>query len=143
MTKPNKGHFAAKHPPGTTVEPRIAQAVRANLRNGAISCAAAHAIAEKLGVDPIQIGIAIDLQDGRILKCQMGLFGYPDGKKVQPLQTVDQVLADAIKQAAPRGRLTCAAAWDIAEKRSLSKREAADACESLNIRIVQCQLGAF
>lgn len=144
MTHSDKGHFAAKHPAGTTVPPSVEQAVKEKLKEGLITCAAAHDAAVKLGVSPAEIGIAIDLQEGRIHKCQMGLFGYGSGgKNVQPAKTVDDSVHAAIREALVDGRLACADAWRLAETHGLSRPAIANICETLQIRINRCQLGAF
>jgi hypothetical protein len=144
MTHSDKGHFAAKHPAGTTVAPSVEQAIKNNLKEGRITCAAAHDTAVKLGVSPAEVGIGIDLQDGRIHKCQMGLFGYgSEGKKVLPAKTVDAAVHAAIREALVDGRLACADAWRLAETHGLSRRAIANICETLQIRINRCQLGAF
>jgi hypothetical protein len=144
MTYKESGHFAAKHPAQTKVEPRLMQAVTKQLEKGSITCIKAHEIAQTLQAEPKQVGIAIDLQEGRIIKCQLGLFGYDKGqKKVKPADVVDSELRIAIEKALADGRLPCLDAWRIAEQRGLSRLALANACESLGIKIKPCQLGAF
>ncbi len=144
MTHKDAGHFACKHPAGTTVPPEIEQAVSKNINNGKISCAAAHAAAIDLKAAPEQIGIAIDLQEARIENCQMGLFGHGKSRKaVKPAQSVSRELEDAISAALIDGRLACRAAWQIASDLDVPKMTVANACEKLGIRIKPCQLGAF
>jgi hypothetical protein len=144
MTHCNKGHFKAKHPPGTTVAPAVAEAVGKQLAKKAMTCQSAHALAGSLGVAPGQVGVAIDLLEGRIRKCQLGLFGYGPGRKaVAPAGHVAPDLRAAIEAAAVDGRLACAEAWRIADTSAIARMAVANACEALKIKISKCQLGAF
>jgi hypothetical protein len=144
MTHEDSGHFSAKHPAGATVSPRIAGTVAENLVDGTITCATAHKIAQDLDVPPTQIGIAIDLQEGRIIKCRLGLFGYDQGnKKVKPAKEVEPSVQKSIQNHAVDGRLACKDAWHLAREYGMPKLAIANACEFLGIKIKPCQLGAF
>lgn len=144
MTHCNKGHFKAKHPPGTTVAPTVAEAVGKQLAKKAMTCQSAHALAGSLGVAPGDIGVAIDLQEGQIQKCQLGLFGYGvDRKAIQPARQVPPDLKAAIEASLVDGRLGCAAAWRIADTAGIARMAVANVCEALKIKINACQLGAF
>lgn len=144
MAHEDSGHYAAKHPSGTQVNPEIQQTVSDSLQQGRIACAVAHDIARALKVLPKEIGIAIDLQEGRIVKCQLGLFGYePDGKKVQPAENVDPSVKNAIKANLKDGRLSCLAAWKLAAEHGMQRLAFSNACEAMGIKIKPCQLGAF
>lgn len=138
------GHYAAKHPPGTEADERIAEAVRAAASDGRVSCAAAHRIAADLGVHPSEVGKTMDLLEYRIAKCQLGLFGYtPEKKIVDPAETVLQELRDALSAALANDRLPCESAWRIADRFGISRLAVAAACETTNLRVSPCQLGAF
>ena len=144
MTHEDAEDYSAKPPPGTAVNPAIAHALREAASEGTVSCAAAHAIAGELGVSPAEIGRTIDLLQLRIVKCQMGLFGYHPRKKiVEPAASVAPKLRDTIKAAATNGRISCLTSWEIAGKFDLPKMAVAAACEALEIKIGSCQLGAF
>ncbi|MFZ1984434.1 MAG: hypothetical protein WAU91_08470 [Desulfatitalea sp.] len=144
MTHHDTGHFASKHPNGTTISSRLQQAVREQLVDNEITCYAAHAIAEALHVTPREVGVAIDLQEGFIRKCQLGLFGYgPKRKAIKAAETVAPELQAAIAGALIDGRLTCAAAWRIADTSGLPRMAVSNVCETLKIKINACQLGAF
>jgi hypothetical protein len=91
-----------------------------------------------------KVGIAIDLAEIRIIKCQLGLFGYGSSKTaIKPSESVSKELQDAIKKALLKSRLPCVAAWRIAEKFNIPRMGVAAACEALNIKVKPCQLGAF
>lgn len=144
MSSKSTGHFAAKHPAGIQIAPRISAAVREKLVNQTITCATAHKIAATLDVPPLQVGIAIDLQEGRLQKCQLGLFGYGEPKKVvQPAQQIDPEIQSRILGKVEDGRLACIDAWRIADGLNVPRMSVSSVCEVLNIQIKPCQLGAF
>jgi hypothetical protein len=144
MTHEFSGHYAAKHPPGTEADGRIADAVRASAKDGKLSCAAAHRIATDLGVHPSEVGKTLDLLEFRIVKCQLGLFGYqPEKKIVAPAETVAPELRDALTAALVDDRLPCKSAWTIADRFGVTRMAVAAACEKMNLRVSPCQLGAF
>jgi hypothetical protein len=144
MTHEDAGKYKAKHPPGTAIQPHIAEALQAAAIKACVTCAAAHKIAAEARVLPAEVGIAIDLMEYRITTCQMGLFGYPDRKKrVKPLPQMPDPLRNDILAATTDNRISCAACWKIAEARNITRMEVAGACETLAVRIKPCQLGAF
>ena len=87
----------------------------------------------------------IDLLEKRINKCQLGLYGHgaEKGKAVEASSTVAQDLETAIRDAMDGDRITCEAAWDVADRLNLARMEVACACEALEIKVSTCQLGAF
>jgi hypothetical protein len=144
MSRRHKGHFREKHPADISIDPAVAAAVSSNLDHHKITCAAAFAIAEKLSQAPMTVGTAIDLQEGRIVGCQLGLFGYGKRKKLlDHPQDVDEAIQRIIQAALTKDRLSCEKAWQIADSQSVPRLEIARLCESMGVRICQCQLGAF
>ena len=144
MTRKDKGHFAAKYRKGTRLDSKIAEAIKGKVSEGAITCAAAFEISGELKLKPSEVGIAIDLMETRISRCQLGLFGYyPQKKIVKPAEAVSQSLEQAIKSLLKNNRISCASCWDIAEKLDIPKMKVSAACEKLKIKISFCQLGAF
>ncbi len=143
MTHEDAGHYAAKHPVAR-LNPNIAAQVEEELSEGCIACSAAFAIAQQLQVTPAEVGVTMDLLEARIIKCQLGLFGYQPKKMiVKPSEQVEPALQQAIKERLINGRLPCAAAWEIAEKLGRAKMQVSAACEKLKIKICTCQLGSF
>ncbi|MGQ9492680.1 MAG: hypothetical protein ACUVR2_02815 [Anaerolineae bacterium] len=128
---------------------KIAEAIREALVEGELPCASAFVIAQRLGVEPLQVGMMADELGVRLSKCQLGLFGYgakAEGKhrRVKPMQNVPAKIAAAIRAALGKdGKLSCAAAWQIAEELKISRQQVSDAAEGLGVRIGHCQLGAF
>ncbi len=122
----------------------IVRAVTEKAREGQITCAAAHAISERMNVPPEEVGYAADVLGVRITKCQLGLFGYgPEKKKVGPAPEVSSGLRQAIERSVINGRLACADAWRIAGELHVPRMEVSSACEAMKIKISSCQLGAF
>jgi hypothetical protein len=144
MTSKDEGHYSKKHPSDREIDQKVADAVKGRILEDKISCAAAFKIASDLGVPPQEVGFTVDVLEIPITKCQLGLFGYnPDSKFVKPAESVSSELQDAINQALVDNRLTCTAAWGIAERLGIGKMDVASACEALKIKIGSCQLGTF
>jgi len=144
MTHEDAGHYASKHPEGTEADSRILAAIKQKLADNHIACAAAHAVAEDLSIPPLQVGLTIDLMEARIVKCQMGLFGYsPQKSIVKPAENVSQDLKDTLEANLMNGRIPCNRCWKIAADHGLKKMEISAACEALGLKVKPCQLGAF
>ena len=80
----------------------------------------------------------------RIIRCQMGIFGYePEKKVVKPTENVPDELERAIRDKLADGKLTCALAWEVTRTLKIPKMNVSSACEKLGIKIKLCQLGAF
>lgn len=122
----------------------IEDRVRERAQDGTLSCGAAFRIAEDLGVNPMQVGEAADALDVRLNRCQLGLFGYDgDERIVHPAESVSPELEVAIGEGLVVGRLPCAVAWALANRFDIRRLDVANAAEKLDLRIGQCQLGAF
>jgi len=144
MTHEDAGHYAAKHPQGTEASPEIRQMLQERVVDGKISCAVAHAIAAELNVAPEAVGIAIDLMEGRIHKCQLGLFGYqPEKRIVKPAPPPSPDVEAAVKARLVNNRISCIECWKIAENLNKKKMHVSNVCESLGIKVNNCQIGAF
>ncbi len=114
-----------------------------NLEEGKLPCERAFAIARKLRVKPLAVGQKADEMGIKISRCQLGLFGYAGKKLIAPMAEIPPKLEEEIKRRSKEGRLTCAGAWAIARKLNRSKLEVSSAAETLDIHIIQCQLGCF
>jgi hypothetical protein len=109
-----------------------------------VSCSDAHTAARALGVTPAEVGRCMDLMELRIARCQLGLFGHAPARRiVRPAERVAPGLETAIRSRLVGGRLSCEAAWLLAEEAALPRLAVAGACEALGIKIKPCQLGAF
>ena len=69
-------------------------------------------------------------------------MGFKDKKPDNNLK-IDDALAAAIRARLRDGRLSCAAAFAIAEELGVSRSEVGRAADALGIRLSHCQLGAF
>jgi hypothetical protein len=144
MTHEDKGHYAKKHPSDRKVKPEVADALKKQISDKGVSCAAAHKVAGNLGESPAEVGVTLDFLEAAITKCQLGLFGYrPEKKIVNPAKTISQELEQAIRKNLANNRISCKSAWEIAERLGIKRMEVASACEALQIKISPCQLGAF
>jgi hypothetical protein len=138
------GKYSLKHPDGTTPDPAIVAALKQVAENGRVRCAVAHELAADLAVTPAAIGKTMDLLEYRIIKCQMGIFGYePEKKILKAAETVPDELRYQLLGAVFEGNIACADCWRIAQALGIQKIEAAAACEQLGLKVRPCQLGAF
>jgi hypothetical protein len=144
MSGKSNGGYADKHPRSAELEKALAEALQEEIREGKISCAAAHRVAKRMGRSPSEIGLALDLMEVRLTRCQLGLFGYsPQKRIVTAAAEWKPALEDDIRKVLRNGRLPCDAAWSIARRHGLSRLEVANVCEALGIKVRPCQLGAF
>ncbi len=144
MAHKDAGNYSAKHGPESNLNREVAQAIEKKAVKGEVACADAAGIAAVLNVPMNEVGVAIDLMEIRISKCQLGLFGYGKEKMtIKPAETVSQELEKAIRDALVNGRLSCAVAWEIAQRFGIPRMSVSSACEAIKIKIKPCQLGAF
>lgn len=137
-------HYRAKHPQGTPHDPALARALSEIAEDGRFTCAAACRLAETAGVEPADLGKTADLLELRIIRCQLGLFGYePEKRIVQPADEVSGELRERLEAAMVDGKISCAALWGIADSMGLEKIDVSAACECLKVKITPCRLGAF
>jgi len=108
-----------------------------------IPCAKVFEIINQYSFFPDIAGIAMNQNKIKITFCQLGLFGYPDGKKITICENVSDELEEKIDSQIEDGKLPCGAAWNIASEMKISKMDVTSACEKLDIKISKCQLGAF
>lgn len=109
-----------------------------------LTCAKAFEIVELLNVPPSLVGELADKLKIRLTRCSLGLFGFqPEKRRVEPDPDVSPELKDAIESSLEDGRLPCVSAWRIASDLDIPKPDVANACEALEIKISDCQLGAF
>ncbi|MGD2124805.1 MAG: hypothetical protein PVG99_01925 [Desulfobacteraceae bacterium] len=142
MTRKDK--YAQKHPSDRKINQDLADTVKGRATNEEIPCAVAFDIVSDLKVPPIEVGFTIDALEIKVVKCQLGLFGYrPQKMKVKPADNVSSTLEETIRKELVNNKLPCKAAWEIAEKSGLRKMEVSSACEALKIKISSCQLGTF
>lgn len=144
MTHSDKGKYFQKHSREPKVEDSLKQEVLQAAKENNVACPAAEEIARRKAIALGEVGVALDLLNINIIECQLGLFGYsPQKKIVQPAKEIASDLKQAINDGLSGDRLPCAAAWVIAKQLNLPRMKVSSACETLQIKIKPCQLGAF
>ena len=102
------------------IDPAIRESLGRHAEKGELPCAVAFRLADELQKPPAAIGEAADVLGIRIVKCQLGLFGYlPEKKIVQAAPAVDPGLEDALRRQLENGKLPCATAWSVARRAGL------------------------
>ena len=144
ISEDSSNRFADKHKLDAKPDSSIKYEILKHSLDRELSCASAFLIAKELNVSPEKVGMTADLINCRLVKCQLGLFGYrPDKKIVKPAKTADQNLKNTITDNLVEGKLACKIAWDIASRFKVNKITVSSVCEGMNIKINECQLGAF
>ena len=144
MDLQNDKRFVEKHGPDAQPDRVIKNELLKRTHKNEVPCAVAFEIAKALQVSPESVGMTADLMNCRLVKCQLGLFGYQPKKKiVTPQHTVTEDVRNAISEALVQGRLSCKSAWDIATRFNVHKMKVSGACEAMGVKIKHCQLGAF
>lgn len=121
----------------------IIDLLQASAVDNRLPCARVFEICNEISVFPELAGITMDNCNLRITFCQLGLFGYPDGKNIPVCESVPKKLEEEIFSYLENDKLPCAAAWNIAGSMKIKKTDVSAACEKLGIKIGKCQLGAF
>jgi hypothetical protein len=144
MGKPGSEDHEEKFPSRDQLDPDRRETILDRSKNGELACAVAFQIVESGNIPADEIGLYANQMKIRLVKCQLGLFGYhPDKKIVKKIQNVDESLKKAIKDKIMDNRLSCIQVWQIASELGLPKLSVSNACETLSIKIHSCQLGAF
>jgi hypothetical protein len=144
MTSEEPKHFAKKHGPDAIPDDTIARALRQRAVKGTISCAVAFAIAEDRKAPPAIVGQTADLLELRLVKCQLGLFGYSSKENNKKgLSSVKPEIKNLILESLEGNRLPCKTAWKLAKAVQIHKLKMGMVCNALEVKIGPCQLGAF
>ena len=136
--------FSTKHESDEQPDTSIKNEILNRTKNEKIPCAVAFEISKVLQISPAKVGKTADLMNFKLTKCQLGLFGYQPNKKiVKPQDSINVDVKDAVIDALVQERLSCKQAWDIASRLQVSKMTVSGACETMGVKIKDCQLGAF
>lgn len=142
--KEKKSRFSEKYGPDERPDPLIKKQILKRTQKDEIACAVAFEIVDKLDVKPSEVGKTADLLEYRLVKCQLGLFGYKPGHSIVEAKLPENdKIVDAIKDGMVNDRLPCKTSWEIAARFDVHKLTISSACEALKIKIKPCQLGAF
>ncbi|MEI7590786.1 MAG: hypothetical protein WCJ49_05690 [Deltaproteobacteria bacterium] len=134
--------YTEKHSKDIKIDRMIANALQDVASNNKVSCAKATQISQELSVKMLAVGVAMDVLNMRIIDCQLGIFGEK-GKTITKASFVGVELETTLRESLENEKLPCFAVWEIAKQNGLSRKEVAQACETLKIKIKPCQLGAF
>jgi len=121
----------------------IVEVLQSASSDNALSCAKTFEVIREYSFFPDIAGFTMKQYKIKITHCQLGLFGYPDGKNIGICENVPETLEDKILISLEGEKLPCAAAWNIASEMKIKKMDVTAACEKLGIKINKCQLGAF
>jgi len=144
MAHTDKGKYFKKHDQSIEVDEDLKNEIIEQAKNKGISCKKAEEIAGELGCSLEETGRTIDILNIKITKCQLGLFGYGETKKiVQPSKEVTQEVKEKITSSLKDGNLSCATVWKIALELNIPRMKVCADCEALEIKVKPCQLGAF
>jgi len=144
MSRSPKKSFSEKHGAAQQPDNVIQEEILKRIKDNTIACAVAFDIAKTLNVSPDRVGLTADLMDIKLVKCQLGLFGYPPKNKiVGSADDIEPELSDAIRRGLVDGRLPCRNAWEIADRLGVPRMTVSGTCEAMGIKIKPCQLGAF
>ena len=76
MTHADKGKYFTKHPKNSKIDEDLKKEILEQVKNNNISCKKAEEISGEMGFTLEETGKAIDILNIKIIKCQLGLFGY-------------------------------------------------------------------
>ena len=128
---------------------KIIQAAKERAVNSELACVHAHEIAADLGIDPMEVGKAVNRATNlRFCRCQIGLFGYgpkPEGrhKVVLKAEHVPEEIEAALIAKSIDGHITCKAIWDVADQFTYPRLAVANIVEAMELKVTPCQLGCF
>lgn len=130
---------------GAPLDARIAAAIASRLEGGRLDCAAAWAIADRLGVEPLTVGRTADGMQVRLSACQLGFFGHashPDGVG-ETVTAVPEAFSTAVLAAAEHDQISCARLWGEADRFGVARPVAGELADRLGLKVRHCDLGAF
>jgi hypothetical protein len=118
--------------------------IQVSLVKGGLPCVVAFKMARKLDVIPRMVGDKANELKIRIINCQLGCFDVEKATRsgLDNLEIVT-ALAEGLQAAMINHQLPCSAAFEVAGKLKVSRKEVGDAATKLNIRLINCQLGCF
>ncbi len=127
-----------------TPDNSIAEKIQAGSRENRLPCSVAFKLSETLGVSKSEIGHYADYLNLKLSLCQIGLFGHGDRKKqVKTIDSPDPKTLEKIETLNQDGTVSCEDVFRIANELGTDLRNVGNVCQTINIKIKQCRLGAF
>ncbi len=147
MAHRDAGRYSGKQAPGTQLDANLADTIRARCPDDMLACGTAERISKDVRTEMSEVGVAADLLEMKIGRCQLGLFGWGSkpnhGKDIVAAESVTADMRNALVETAHNGKVTCEALWRIADQLGVGRKEVSAACDALGFKIGACQLGAF
>jgi hypothetical protein len=130
------------------MDDKLMEAMQGRLEDGRLPCNQAFAIAKKLGMEPLTVGMVANDSEIRVSRCQLGLFGYgpkAEGKHkiVHAMEEVPERLAARLRAEVEGDGITCTAVWKVADGLGFKRIEASSVVEAMGLKVSRCQLGCF
>ena len=125
-------------------EKTLEEILKANARDGRISCIQAWDICKTTGRSREVAGKLLDTMKIKVSDCQLGCFGvskatHDELKGKSPKEAIMKEITGALKE----GKLPCAYAHNIARRMQVTPGEVGDTATLMSIKVSQCQLGCF
>ena len=131
-------------PADFTPDDEVSEQIRQRFHTGKMPCGSALEAAVEWNMPTMTLGHYADYLRFPLTRCQIGLFGYGKGTKlVKVLESVDPVLADAVRSKTTDNIIRCEDVFAIAEEKNVDKVDVGSVCQTLGIKIKHCRLGAF
>ncbi len=127
----------------------IIREAQARAADGQVACEDAHAIAEEMGISPLEVGKAVNRATSlRFYRCQLGVFGYgskAEGKHriVLPAANVPPEIETAVLELSWNGNIACADVWALADRFRYPRLGMANIIEAMGLKLRRCQIGCF
>jgi len=144
--KKKKARIQLPENPGNLTAEKLAELkekVKASLKGGCLPCGKAFKIARELNVPKIAVGAATDRLGLRVSNCQTGCFKVDKIIHNDAGKTPDEKITVEVAKLKESEELTCANVFALAERLKTTPMAVADAANTRNWKIRQCQLGSF
>ena len=143
MTKKNAKDYIKKHS-GKKINKKAEKIIKQKSKNEKITCDSLYVAAKEIGITSSEAGIQVDLMGLKLIECQLGLFGYlPNGKIFKKNIKFSKEIEGIIEENSKQGKITCKKCWEIAKNLKMKKLDISSIANIKNIRIKNCQFGAF
>ncbi|OQY02240.1 MAG: hypothetical protein B6I26_01445 [Desulfobacteraceae bacterium 4572_130] len=143
MTKKHAKDYAIKHS-GKRINKKAEKIIKQKSKDEKITCKSLHIAAKEIGITPSDAGIQIDLMGLKLIECQLGVFGYlPNGKILKKEIKFSKQVEKIIEKNTQNGKIICKKCWEIAKNLKMKKLDISSIANIKNIKIKNCQLGAY
>ncbi len=145
--KKKEARIQLQENPGELSDEALAQledAVKVQLKDGYLSCAAAFKIAKESQVPKVAVGVMIDKLGFRVTNCQIGCFKVDKTIHDKSAHAdLDDGIFSRLNALKENNELTCTSVFYLAQQLESIPMAIADAANLRNMKIHNCQLGCF